>query len=143
MSKLYTIQDLEHSETALRMKINNKIPPKLLPNALLTLTTLNFIATSGPVKKFILSSGFRCPQVNGLVNGSETSDHMQALAMDIVTYTREDKCKLIQFILQKVNYDQIILESSWIHLGVRIGARRQILDQRYNILTVNELLKRI
>jgi len=83
----------------------------------------------GPV---IISSGYRCKELNDLVEGSKTSQHMTGEAVDIVvgegnlveTHGRASQEKLkdcFLFIQNNCRFDQLILESRnykrWIHVS--------------------------
>ena len=83
----------------------------------------------------IISSGYRCPQLNRAVGGSPTSQHMTGEACDI---HHSDPQKLRDWfaILQRGEFDQLIWERSsprsthyWIHVSCkrdRSQNRRQV-----------------
>lgn len=53
-------------------------------------------------KPIIVDSGYRCPALNSIVKGSQTSDHLYAAAADFhsVTDTLEDNKKLWDVIMK-------------------------------------------
>ena len=81
-------------------------------------------------KPIQVTSGFRCPELNKLVGGVHTSDHLKGRAADIVgtPNTKEENRKLFRLILNAgVEFDQLIEEHNytWIHVGYREGENRK------------------
>lgn len=70
-------------------------------------------------------SGYRSPDVNAAVKGSKTSAHMQGLAADFIVggMTLKEIFKTIRE--SGIAYDQLILEPSWIHIGLAKEPRKQ------------------
>lgn len=75
-------------------------------------------------KPITITSGFRTTQVNNLVGGSKTSDHMQAVACDFNRpgLTVKDCADLIED--SALEYDQIILYKTHLHIGFGPRMRR-------------------
>ena len=72
-------------------------------------------AKVGPL---VVNSGYRSPDVNRAVHGSLTSAHMYARAADVVPL-RVSPAVLFDLAQEMgLAYDQIILEPSWVHIGV-------------------------
>lgn len=67
-------------------------------------------------KPIIITSGYRCPQLNKAVRGKQNSQHCKGQAADL-KYDPE----LLQFIIGNFHYDQLIEETSkrtkWIHIS--------------------------
>ena len=85
MGKYFSIAELTKSETANKRKINNK-PTKEVENCLNQLID-NIL---DPLRKaygqpIIVSSGYRCPELNKAVGGAKTSQHTLGQAADIHT----------------------------------------------------------
>ena len=82
-------------------------------------------------KPIIVTSGFRCKDVNDKVGGSKNSQHTFGYAVDLDIGTPEQNKELFEFIIEKGYYfDQLIDENnfSWIHLSYKCtGNRQQIL----------------
>lgn len=74
----------------------------------------------GPI---VISSGFRSREVNRLVGGAPTSQHLRGEAADIVTYGPDDANAKYSFIMRNLDFDQLILEPigdkhpRWIHVS--------------------------
>jgi len=86
----------------------------------------------GPV---FISSGYRPPALNKKVGGSSTSQHLLALAADIVV-TGYTPMQVAQWIKDNIpNFDQLILEHDrWVHISVPTtgaAARNSILTAYY------------
>lgn len=133
MGKYFTIAELVKSDTADKKKINNK-PTKEVENNLNQLIT-NIL---DPLREswgnpIIVSSGYRCQELNKAVGGAKTSQHTLGQAADIHTKsnTKEDNKKLFELIKQlKLPFDQLINEYNykWVHVSYSPRNRRQILN---------------
>jgi zinc D-Ala-D-Ala carboxypeptidase len=67
-------------------------------------------------KSVTVNSGYRSPESNAAVNGSKSSDHCKGMAADIeiVGIANAD---LAQWIMDNLDYTQLILEFSLIRVG--------------------------
>lgn len=83
-------------------------------------------------KPLLVSSGFRCPELNKAINGSIFSQHMLAEAIDISCKTLQPKTLFDRIRKSGLKYEQLILEQNkdgskkWVH--VSIGSRKQCLS---------------
>lgn len=129
--KYFTISELCESEKAVEFKIENKSTPEiekrlesLVDNVLDPLRTWYG-------KPINVSSGYRCPELNRIVGGSKTSQHMKGEAADITVYSRAENKKLFDYIKDNLPYDQLIDEKNfaWVHVSYRSENenRKQIL----------------
>lgn len=78
-----------------------------------------------PIK---INSGYRCPELNTYLKGSETSDHLQGKAADI--YIPDHMNMAFNFIKNRCKYKQLIDEKhlSWIHVSYdEFDNKKQIL----------------
>lgn len=133
MGKYFSIAELTKSETANKRKIDNK-PTKEVENCLNQLID-NIL---DPLRKaygqpIIVSSGYRCPELNKAVGGARTSQHTFGQAADIHTKSnsKESNKQLFELIKQlKLPFDQLINEYnySWVHVSYSPRNRRQILN---------------
>lgn len=132
MGKYFSIAELTKSDTANKLKINNN-PTKEIENNLNQLVD-NIL---DPLREsygepIIVSSGYRCSQLNKAVGGASTSQHTKGQAADIHTKsnTKEDNKKLFDLIKSlKLPFDQLIDEYGykWVHVSYSSRNRRQIL----------------
>ena len=132
MAKYFTIAELVHSDTADRRAINNRLPLDLLINVQHLIDRVLDPLREAYGRPIRVTSGYRCPELNRVVGGSPTSDHMQARAADIVgtPNTREENRRLFE-LAKSLDFDQLIDERnlSWIHISYRSAE-----DNRHQIL---------
>lgn len=131
LSKSFTFHELIRSQVASRKGIDNTPPEWAIKN-------LRFLAEHHlqPIRDHfnapvIVSSGYRCEQLNKEIGGSITSGHMQGLCADYTVsgYSCYEAAKIIADM--GLEFDQLILEGTWIHGGVRPPSRQQILTARF------------
>lgn len=127
--KHFTLMEFERSDTAARLKINNRLP-ELAEAHVVELVDILLDplreAWGGPLT---VTSGYRCPALNKAVGGSETSAHTAGWAADLVPGDpRWSVEELVDFAVEWITtnglpYDQLIDERSggsrWLHVGIR------------------------
>ena len=82
-------------------------------------------------KPLIITSGYRCPELNSAIGGAITSQHIFAEAIDIVVKGMSVQDVFNRIVTSDLKYNQIIIErnksgSQWVH--VSIGAYKQKLQ---------------
>jgi hypothetical protein len=87
-----------------------------------TLERVRFACKNNPVT---ILSGYRSPDVNAKVGGSKTSAHMKGLAADFVVGNMTLKEIFSAIRKSGISYDQLILEPSWVHIGLAAKPRQQ------------------
>ncbi|MCK5772012.1 D-Ala-D-Ala carboxypeptidase family metallohydrolase [Algiphilus sp.] len=130
LSRNFALEEFERSQTAARRGVNNAVPGDLLPNLqrLVDQVLQPLRDEFGPVQ---ITSGYRCPALNRYVGGSPRSQHMQALAADLVIVDHEpvEICEWIAG--SSLPFDQLIHEfGRWTHVSVAAAGdvpRRQLL----------------
>ena len=119
----FTIEELYDSDTAKRLGIDNKPPMQQMINlvylAAYVLEPLR-VAMKRPI---ILSSGFRCQELNRKVGGVSNSQHLKGQAADIsiegdMAFGR----KIFDYIRDHLPFDQLIWEHNaagvyWVHVS--------------------------
>lgn len=128
--KHFTFSEFERSDTASRLKIDNRLP-ELAEAHIVELVDILLDplreAWGGPLT---VSSGYRCPELNRAVGGSETSAHLAGWAADLVPASEDPRGVqgLVDFAVEWLTatglpFDQLIDERSggsrWLHLGIR------------------------
>lgn len=136
--KYFTFHEFEDSEEARELGIDNRMPEivedhvvELVDKLLDPLRE----AWGGPLT---VSSGYRCPELNRAVEGSETSAHTAGWAADLVPDSGDPRGVqgLVDFAIEWLTatglpFDQLIDERSggsrWLHIGIRNlkGAQRR------------------
>ena len=142
LTEHFTLQEFERSATAEKYHIDNRVPPQYVPVLQqLCKEVLEPLRSfvGGPI---IISSGYRCNQLNVKVGGAYASQHTLGEAADIqlplTSYTAWDDHKKhtdletarlwFDFIERNTDFDQLILETSngkdfWIHVSYRRNRR--------------------
>lgn len=131
MTKNFTIKELSSSFIALKNNINNKPPERLLSNLYLTACKLEEIRIAVGNKPIIITSGYRCEELNKAIGGSPTSDHINGLAADFFVPSIPLVSDVVKLIKKNNHiYDQLILYNTFIHVGYGPKKRMQFIDKR-------------
>lgn len=134
VSKHLTLEELTHSDTAIKLGIVNQ------PNQL-QLANLKRLANEvfEPVREHFkvpihISSGYRIMNLNQAVKGSVTSQHCSGEAIDIDMKEGKVTNKMIfDYIKDNLKFDQIIAEfgtkdnPDWVHVSYSDKNRNQVL----------------
>ena len=130
--KYFTLRELTKSDTAKRRGITN-IPNKEEENNLIALVE-NILDPLREAygKPIIVTSGYRCEELNRLVGGSKNSQHRAGMAVDIRTIpdTVEENKELYDLVISlNLPFDQLINEHNfdWVHVSYSPKHRRQTL----------------
>ena len=129
--KYFTIAELCASSTATAKGIDNTPTPGITQNLeRLVANVLDPLRESWG-KPIVVTSGYRCPELNKAVGGAKNSHHMQGMAADISTGNKVDNRRLFQKILDLgLPFTQLIDEKgfSWIHVSYDTSnLKRQVL----------------
>ena len=129
--KYFSINELTSSATALREGIDNR-PSKCAYHLLHVLVD----QLLDPIREawgepIVVSSGYRCKQLNTLIGGVKNSHHLLGCAADIIAGNRADHRKLFKIIQQmhqegRIKFTQLIWEGDgrWIHISYVPGDLR-------------------
>lgn len=137
LSPHVTYNEAIHSQTAVRLGIDNNIPPELMQAAIDTAENIYepVRAHFGPV---YISSFYRCPALNKKVKGKKNSQHTKAEAIDLDcdVWGGCTNYELAMWVIDNLEFDQLIFEGQkpdgtggWIHISFRKGNnRKQVLS---------------
>ncbi len=119
----FTIQEIEHSAKAKKLGIDNAMPSCYSGNAQ---ALARFVLE--PIRlyfgtPFSPESWYRCQALNEAVGGSKTSDHMIGSAADI-SVPKVSLMALAEYIRDNLQFDQLILEPTWVHVSYKIDNNR-------------------
>lgn len=134
--RYFTLSELTHSDTAVRKHIPN-VP------TLAEVTALNALVDNvlDPLrvrfgKPILVNSGYRSKELNRVVGGASTSQHVKGQAADITAADPRDNATLFRLLYDLLPYDQLIWEKgddthpAWIHVSYAPRLRHQCLRYR-------------
>ena len=118
LTEHFTLEELIRSDIALKLGVENK------PNNSQYKNLINLAVFLEQVRKLIgkpiiISSGFRCLEVNAAVGGRPNSDHLYGRAADtkVQSLTIKQYFKLLAD--SDLQYDKIIIEfNRWVHISI-------------------------
>ena len=134
LSTHFTLTELTRSATAQRLGMDNT------PDAQ-TLNNLRALATNvlEPLRQLYgspirVTSGYRSPDLNAVVGGAPSSQHMRGQAADITAGTPEENRRLLGLLLANpdtIPFDQVIAERcdrlgnpKWLHVSFSLARVR-------------------
>ena len=138
LSVHFTKEELEASYEATQHKIDNTIPPELMPRAKDLCDALERVRAllCRVYEKevgIIITSGYRCPALNKIVGGQPTSQHLKMEAADFHTTVGTNAATVDETWTYIKNsdlpYDQLLLEhdangTTWVHYSIpEVGMR--------------------
>lgn len=125
LSEHFSLSEMTLSGTAIRRGITNTPGKKEIENLrALCLTVLEPLRRR--YGRIIITSGYRCRQLNRAVGGVKGSQHLLGEAADIHITSPEMAQKYAQFIIQHTDFDQLIYEPAvrggrhrphWLHVS--------------------------
>lgn len=133
LTEHFTLDELTHSETAVRRGIDNTPDEYVLKNLRMLADGLERVRSvlGHPMR---ISSGYRSPLLNAIVGGSRNSYHIRGLAADFTCPafgTPRDVAMAIVTAADSIDYDSIIHEGRWVHIQFSDNPRRQVLTARF------------
>ena len=131
LSKHFSLEEMERSQTAQRMGIKNKAGSGEIKN----LTDLCYNVLEPCRAKFDkpirISSGYRSEDLCVAIGSKKTSQHALGMAVDMEIQS-ESNLKVALWIQNNCDFDQLILEyytgeanSGWIHVSFHEGNNRK------------------
>lgn len=128
----FTLSELLHSNTAVRLGIKNEPTTDHKANLITACHELFQPVRDALGEAVLISSGYRSERVNKAVGGSLTSAHCVGYAIDFISPKFGTPKEIAKFLAKElpkrgIKFDQIILEfDSWVHIGfkTRTGAQR-------------------
>ena len=131
--KHFTPDEMIHSDTADRLGIDNAPTGDVTDNLDRLVTRVLDKLRDGWGRPIIVTSGYRCKELNTAVGGARNSQHLKGQATDIVSDDFEAFRRLVRRWCKDNEFDQCIFEHGggreWIHISYVEGRnRRQIID---------------
>ena len=118
LSPNFTLEELTHSDIAVRLGIDNT------PDVIITANLTRLAKFLEEVRRVVgrpimVNSAYRSPKVNEAVGSKPTSQHCNGCAADIKVpgLTPDD---IVSFVIKSnIEYDQLIREfDSWVHISI-------------------------
>lgn len=125
------MSEMCRSYKATELHIDNRCPEEYKENIVALVENLLDPIREAWGSPIIVSSGYRCPELNKAVGGSKNSQHLYGMAADLDIGMPVDNKKLFEFIQTlDLDFDQLIDEKKyqWIHISYKRngGNRKQI-----------------
>ena len=119
LSPHFTLEELTHSQQAVRASIDNTPTDQVVIENLRTtadmLEAVREVLGGHPI---LVSSGYRCPKLNTLIGSSGTSQHPKGLAVDFTCPAFGTPKQICQHLIDEgFNFDQLICEGTWVHIS--------------------------
>ena len=131
LSKNFSLLELTKSQTAERRGIENKPTAEHIEN-MVALCENILQPVRDQYGSFIVSSGYRCPELCIAIGSSKDSQHAQGQAGDFEV-AGVSNYKLASWIEENLEFDQLILEcftggnTGWIHCSYVPDGRKETL----------------
>lgn len=140
LTKHFQLSEFTRSGTASRYGINNTLYPdnpqhaEIVANIKALCTEVLEPLRQHIGKPLVISSGYRCPNLNKAVGGVTNSQHMKGEAADLRIPSLAEGRKWMEWIIDHTSFDQCIMEhcknkdgstSHWIHVSYSRKHNRQ------------------
>ena len=129
LTRNFTYEELRRSDVAERRGINNSPRTKEEEKRVIENLKALCMEVLQPLRDFlgkpvVISSGYRCPELNKAVGGVRNSQHMKGEAADIHVENTEHRLKIMHFIMDETDFDQVIWErnragTQWVHVSYK------------------------
>jgi zinc D-Ala-D-Ala carboxypeptidase len=122
LSEHFSLDEATISQTASRLGIDNspsQFTPEILLQAVRTATKLEKVRAliGHPLH---IDSFLRCLLLNRALGSKDTSQHVEGKAVDFICPTYGTPLEIVKLLIANVSlidYDQLILEYTWIHIS--------------------------
>lgn len=138
----FTREEFTASDTALRLGIDNSLPEQMLDEARRTCEMMERIRArltrlAGQQVPIVVTSGYRCLQLNRAIGSADTSDHVRAMAMDFKAGyfgAPYHVARMLAPLVDELSIGQLIHEyGTWVHVSTRLPA-----DPINRIITISK-----
>ena len=151
LSKNFTYEELCHSSVAERKGLRNR--PKTKEEESVVIENLKALCMEvlQPLRDYlgkpvVISSGYRSEEVNRAVGGVKGSQHLKGEAADIHVENTEHLSKIMHFIMDETDFDQLIWEKNkqgtqWVHVSYKRNGvnKHQVLNSRELLFTAKSV----
>lgn len=124
LSLHFTLEEAVFSSTAVRLGIDNTMPGGMLQNMMSAAEQLEEVRTLLGSRKLHVDSWYRCFELNKAVRGSSMSAHTKGWAIDFTCAEFGSPVEICRAIIASpLEYDQLIMEGSWVHISFEPAMR--------------------
>lgn len=124
LSPHFSLAEFTASSKAVQLGIDNTPPAHIVENLKRVAILLEEVRELAGHAVGI-TSGYRCPTLNKAVGGEPVSAHLLGLAADIHVVGIPHKELALMIRDSGIEYDQLIYEIDWVHIGLAEGKLRQ------------------
>lgn len=133
LSAHFSLEELTHSDTAIRRGIDQTASPAVLKALYRTASQMELVRTLLGGKPIRINSGYRSPSLNQAVGGAPNSAHLAGNAVDFICPDFGTPKEIVQLLAgcPILTFDQIIQEGTWVHISFDPAARREVLTAHF------------
>lgn len=130
----FTMEDVTKSTVAKNLNIDNSLPTSMMVTIRSTANQMETVRASLNNSPILINSWYRSPGLNRAVGSKGTSQHLRGEAVDFTCPgfgTPLEICKHLESLADYVNFDQLILEHTWVHISFSIpseSCKHQVLS---------------
>jgi len=129
LSPHFTLEAMTASAVARRRGIDNTPSPAIIDQLTNTALHMEMVRSLLGDRPILVSSGYRCAELNRVIGGASNSAHLYGTAVDFTCPSFGAPIDVARFLSkQALQFDQLIYEfTDWCHISFDIRARHQCL----------------
>ncbi len=133
LSPNFTLEEFIHSDTAMRLSIDQTPSPLVLQALTATAKQLEGVRDLLGNAPIYISSGYRSYALNKAIGGSPNSDHLDGWAVDFTAPRYGNPQQICKAIANaySLSFSQCIYEGRWVHISFRPTGKRQVLTAHF------------
>lgn len=127
LSPHFSLREATYSATAQDRKLDNNPNAEQLERMKYTAVKMEMVRQLLGGKAITVTSWFRGPELNKAIGGAKNSQHSKGEAVDFKCLAFGDArtiCKHLQKHKDVLQYDQLILEPTWVHISFTLDTPR-------------------
>lgn len=136
LTEHFTLEEMTKSQTATRLRIDNTPDVATIHNLAALCSLILEPLRLAAQRPLIITSGYRCAQLNAAVGGVANSLHLRGMAADIRVLGQADGLRLCDLLVGNRFLDTALFEhsgsSSWLHVQIT-SQPRQYINRNYVI----------
>lgn len=127
----FWLSETYDSQIAARKRIDNTPPVELITTLKRCAEQMELVRACLGNFPVVVSSWYRCPELNEEVGGAKDSRHQRGEAVDFTVRSFGTPVQVVKKLVESdIQFDQLILEHTWVHISWAISSgrpRRQVL----------------